>query len=256
MKNLILLIYLSFIFISKMNAQHDYRVSISPLQFQYFYSSVEKHPAIDTSKIAWGFSIHPELLFKKKINSKIDLLLGLGFLFSSEKIPIKGSVRNFLNNTELDASTLTVSEASLTFKKVFVNDIILTLPVGVRYNFFANSRRKFFLQIKPETGLLNYTKKEITLETCSSSSFGGLGGEDCYDRDGPLAKKIIKEYLSKNENIIYFNTQLGIGYTILDTKKTLTTLKFNLDMFHLHHRKGLLKKRKAFGFNFGLEHSL
>ncbi|MFK8008097.1 MAG: hypothetical protein AB8H03_17190 [Saprospiraceae bacterium] len=256
MKKTIFFIFLLPIlfFPNKIFTQINSGILISPIQLQFHITDSNESLPVFLNNIGWGFSIHPEVIFQKQFYRKLDIWYGVGYLLSTERINFSKSVNSVFTLLELDLSEVPSTEQNLEIKRVQNGDIYLTVPLGFALSFLENDHSSYFIFAKSEIGILNLSKKKAVLQSCSSSGFGFFDDSVCTIRNETIAEEITEQKFKKFDAKILWNTQFGFGYKISKNKKNDLILRFAFDIFHREHRPGLLKKRRAIGGVFSINH--
>jgi len=235
-------------------SQSNIGLSANPIQFQFFIAEA-KSSFIDEESKPWGYSAHPEILVHKKLNNHFDIISGMGFLISSERLKVFQSVRSFLIETDSSfvPSSTNIDNIGLDIGKVNVNDIFLTLPFGCIFYTGKgdNSRERFVVSIKSELG---FSLSSFTIADIADIEYDGFFQFTKYPgytrTENTIYETQVENYFDSFRRNILFNTQVKVGMILPLEHNKYSTLSFTMDYFHRSFIPQISNRRLSFGLNF------
>jgi len=235
-------------------SQSSIGLSANPIQLQFFFAEA-KSSFVDEESQPWGYSAHPEILVHKRLNKHFDIIAGMGFLVSHERLKVFQSVRSFLLKTDSSfvPTSPNIDNIGLDIGKVNLNDIFLTLPVGCIYytGKEEKNRKRFIFSVKSELGLSLTSFTQADIANIEYDAFFQLTKYPGYTRiENTSYEPQVESFFDSFRRDILFNTQVKIGQIFPLRNKKYMTINLSANYFHRSIRPQISKRKLSLGINF------
>ncbi|MFK8008096.1 MAG: hypothetical protein AB8H03_17185 [Saprospiraceae bacterium] len=221
-------------------------ISLIPLNAQIVLSE-PNNKIFEQGKTPYGFSIHPQLLLQKELNSYLDIFLGVGYSNNSELAKIRKDVATFSNLTNIGWNNISDADSSLQIKSINYIDEYFTIPIGLRYYPTPRVKKavRMVLSSKLEFSFLIESKVDVDVVDRIESGFFRLPTNipvfnTRYEKDAEAY------FANRNEDFL-LNFQFGVGYEWRSKGRFSLGHEFVLNSFLKNHKIDLLKEKLMIG---------
>ncbi|MFK7774233.1 MAG: hypothetical protein AB8F94_18940 [Saprospiraceae bacterium] len=226
-------------------------ISIIPLNAQIVLSELN-NKIFEEGKTPYGFSIHPQLLLQKELNSTLDIFLGIGYSNNSESAKIRKDVSTFSDLTNIGWNDISNEDSSFQIKTVNYRDEYFTVPIGLRYYPTPRVKKavRMVLSSKLEFSFLIDSKADVdVVDRVESGFFRLITSQPVFNTQ--YEKDAEAYFADRNEDFL-LNFQFGVGYEWRSKGRISLGHELVMNSFLKNHKTDLLKDKVMIGMQLRL----